>query len=593
MGHASRDIRAYGVGGSASVLEGERTDADASVAHIEDSDGSCIVPTAGAAHPLTLGATIAPALLLAACGGGEGGTAATPSASAPVVVAPAAITPTQASRFLAQATMGATRPMIEAVVSRRYEGWIDDQFALPRATSHWDWLVANGYTAATNINIEAGFDATMWRQLIVEPDQLRQRVGMALLDLLVVGIGGINLNWKQFATAAYVDVLLDNAFGNYRTILDAITTNAAMGSFLTFLGNRKANATTGAQPDENYARELMQLFTLGLYQLNPDGSVRTSGGMPIETYTPADVAGLARVFTGLSLATNVSTTPDRYRQPLVMNAGINETGSASFLGTSTSGGGMTAVKQALDTIFAHPNLPPFVSRQLIQRLVTSNPSAAYVGRVSAVFASNGVGVRGDMKAVIKAILLDTEARSDDALASATAGKLREPVMRLTGWARMFKVGSPSNAWGFGDTSSQSTRLGQSMGRSATVFNFFRPAYAPPASGISNAGLVAPEFQITNEQSVVAYVNYMQGLVANGTGDTKADYTDILTKAGDSAALVDEINLVLAAGQLSAATVTAIRAAVDSVATTATNGPINRVGIAILLTLASPDFLTQR
>ena len=158
---------------------------------------------------------------------------------------------------------------------------------------------------------------------------------------------------------------------------------------------------------------------------------------------------------------------------------------------------------------------------------------------------------------------------------------------------MFKVGSPSNAWGFGDTSSQSTRLGQSMGRSATVFNFFRPAYAPPASGISNAGLVAPEFQITNEQSVVAYVNYMQGLVANGTGDTKADYTDILTKAGDSAALVDEINLVLAAGQLSAATVTAIRAAVDSVATTATNGPINRVGIAILLTLASPDFLTQR
>ncbi len=568
------------------MLDSEQADAGAFVAHDGSADGFV--------DPLKFGGVITPALLLAACGGGDGGsTAAPPVVSPPVVVAPAVITPTQASRFLAQSTMGATRPMIESVVSRRYEGWIDDQFALPRATSHWNWLVANGYSAATYINSEAGFDVTMWRQMIVEPDQLRQRVGMALLDLLVVGIGGVNLNWKQFATAAYVDVLLDNAFGNYRTIMDAITTSAAMGSFLTFLGNRKANATTGAQPDENYARELMQLFTLGLYQLNTDGSVRTSNGVPMETYTPADVAGLARVFTGLSLASTVSTTPDRYRQPLVMNAALNETGAASFLGTSTSGGGMAAVKVALDTIFAHPNLPPFVSKQLIQRLVTSNPSVAYVGRVSAAFANNGAGVRGDMKAVIKAILLDTEARSDDALTSTTAGKLREPVMRLTAWARMFKVNSPSNAWGIGDTSSQSNRLGQTMGRSATVFNFFRPAYSPPASGISNAGLVAPEFQITNEQSVVAYVNYMQGLVANGTGDTKADYTDILTKAADSAALVDEVNLVLAAGQLSAATVTAIRAAVDSVAAAATNGPINRVGIAILLTLASPDFLTLR
>ena len=429
--------------------------------------------------------------------------------------------------------------------------------------------------------------------MIVEPDQLRQRVGMALLDMLVVGIGGVNLNWKQFATAAYVDVLMDNAFGNYRTLMDAITTNAAMGSFLTFLGNRKGNAATGAQPDENYARELMQLFTLGLYQLNMDGSVKMNGSTPLETYTPADVSGLARVFTGLNLATSVSTTPDRYRVPLVMTASINETGTATFLGTSTSGGGMAAIKVALDTLFAHPNMPPFVSKQLIQRLVTSNPSAAYVGRVSATFADNGSGVRGDMKAVIKAILLDTEARADTALTTATAGKLREPVMRLTAWARMFNVASPSNAWAIGDTSSQANRLGQSMGRSATVFNFFRPGYSPPSTGIATAGLVAPEFQITNEQTNVAYINYMQALVANGTGDVKPDYTDILTKASDSGALVDEINLVLAAGQLSAATVTAIKAAVDSVSSTAANGPINRVGIAILLTLASPDFITVR
>jgi uncharacterized protein (DUF1800 family) len=583
-----REAPRIGVG-IVAVLDEERVDAGASVDVGEAS---------GAVASLKAGSILAPALLLGACGGGSGSgdTGSAPATpSAPVVVAPAVITATQASRFLAQATMGGTRPMIETVISRRYEGWIDDQFALPRATSHWDWLVANGYAVAANINSEAGFDTTLWRQMIAEPDQLRQRIGMALLDMLVVGIGGVNLNWKPFAAAAYVDVLLDNAFGNYRTLLDAITTNAAMGSFLTFLGNRKANPKTGAQPDENYARELMQLFTLGLYQLNRDGSVKTSGGVPLETYGPADVSGLARVFTGLTLATTIGTTPDRYRQPLVMNPAINETGSASFLGTTATGGGMAAIKVALDTIFAHPNLPPFVSKQLIQRLVTSNPSPAYVGRVAAAFADNGAGVRGDMKAVIKAILLDREARGDDALTSTTAGKLREPVMRLTAWARLAKVNSPSNAWSFGDTSSQSTRLGQSMGRSQTVFNFFRPAYTPPASAIGNAGLVAPEFQITNEQSVVAYVNYMQTLVANGAGDAKPDYTDLLAKAGDSAALVDEVNVVLAAGQLGSATVAAIRAAVDSVAMTptASNAAINRVGIALLLTLASPDFLTLR
>jgi uncharacterized protein (DUF1800 family) len=416
---------------------------------------------------------------------------------------------------------------------------------------------------------------------------------MALLDMLVVGIGGVNLSWAQFAMAAYVDVLLDNAFGSFRTLIGAITTNAAMASFLTFLNNRKANANTGAQPDENYARELMQLFTLGLYQLNMDGSVKTSGGVPLETYGQADVTGLARVFTGLQLASNDNTTPDRMRQPLVMNAGLNETGTSTFLGTTVSGGGMAAINAALDAIVAHPNVPPFVSKQLIQRLVTSNPSPAYIQRVATVFADNGSGVRGDMKAVIRAILLDSEARGDAALSSASAGKLREPVMRLTGWARAYGVTSPSNAWAIGDTSSPSSRLGQSMGRSPSVFNFFRPGYAPPDTAIAGAGLVAPEFQITNEQSVVAYVNYMSTLVANGTGDMKPDYTALAAKASDSAALVDEVNLVLAAGQLGSDAITAIRAAVDSVASTATNAATLRTQIAILLTLASPEYLTVK
>ncbi|WP_254602654.1 DUF1800 domain-containing protein [Sphingomonas bacterium] len=542
-------------------------------------------------------ATAAPALalVLAACGGGGATTGTAPTtASAPVVVVAAPLTTTQSSRFLAQATMGATDADIQAVITRGVDGWLTDQFAMARATSHWDWLQNNGYNVAANINAETGFDPAMWRQLIAEPDQLRQRVGIALLDLLVVGISGVNLNWKQFAMAAYVDSLWDNAFGNYRQILDAITYNAAMGSFLTFLGNKKANATTGAQPDENYARELMQLFTLGLYQLNADGSVKSGAdGQPLETYKPADVSGIARVFTGLNLASSDSTTPARYRLPLVMTASTNETGTASFLGTSTAGGGTAAVKTALDTIFAHPNIAPFVSRQLIQRLVTSNPSAGYVGRVSAAFADNGKGVRGDMQAVIRAILTDTEARSDTVLASTSAGKLREPVTRLTGWARAFGATSPSAAWAIGDTSSTTTRLGQSPGRSSTVFNFFRPGYTPPNTSLSAAGLVAPEFQITNEQTVVAYVNYLYGLIVNGTGDVKADYTAILAKAADTQALVDQVNLVLAANQLSAATVASIKAAVDSISATTATGPQYRVNAAILLTMSSPDYLTVK
>jgi uncharacterized protein (DUF1800 family) len=538
-------------------------------------------------------AVLGSALALAACGGGGSGAAgsAPTPAPPPVVVTPP--TDAQASRFLGQATMGTTRATIDALIARGFDGWLTDQFAMPRATSHFDWLAANGYNAAANINSQAGFDATMWRQLIVEPDQLRQRVGMALLDMLVVGIDGVNTNWQAFAAAAYVDVLLDNAFGNFRDIMDGITTNAAMGSFLTFLGNRKASAATGAQPDENYARELMQLFTIGLYQLNMDGSLKMSGGNPIETYTSADVSGLARAFTGLNYASSDSSTPARYKAPLVMQASINETGAASFLGASTTGGGMAAIKVALDTIFAHANVPPFVSKQLIQRLVTSNPSPAYVNRVASVFASNASGVRGDMKSVIRAILTDSEARDDSALSGTSTGKLREPIMRLTGWARAFNVNSPANTWPFGNTSSQSTRIGQSPGRAPSVFNFFRPGYSPPATAISAAGLVAPEFQITNEQSVVAYINYFQAVVANGSGDAKPDYTAILTKASDSAALVTEVNMLLAGGQLSAAAQASIKAAVDSVSATATNGPINRVGIAILLTMASPDYLTVK
>ena len=552
---------------------------------------------AQSAAPIALAATTA----LAACsGGGSGGSspvAVAPTPTPSPTPTPAPIGAAQASRFLQQATFGATKTDIEQVQSLGFDGWITDQVNKPR-TAHWDWMVTSGYSVSGNINNTTGFDNSVWRQIISEPGQLRQRVGMALSEMMVVGIDGINLNWKQFAAAAWLDVLLDNALGNFRTLMERITYNAAIGSFLTYLNNRKANPATGSVPDENYARELMQLFTLGLYRLNMDGTLQLSGGQPIETYTQTDVSQLARVFTGLTLDSTDSTTPDRYRRSLVFNPANHETGASTFLGATVPAGadGASAVRIALDTIFAHPNVPPFVSKQLIQRLVSSNPSPAYVGRVAAVFADNGSGTRGDLRAVVRAILLDNEARADTGTSSTTGGKLREPVIRLTNWARAFGATSAGGLWPIGDTSSSSTRLAQSLGRATSVFNFFRPGYTPPNTAIANASLVAPEFQITHELSVVAYINYLQTAIQNGLGtgnDVRANYAAMLALASDSAALVGEVNLLLAANQLSAATVAAIRAAVDSISATTTAGQTNRVYTAILLTMASPEYITQR
>ncbi|WP_235513643.1 MULTISPECIES: DUF1800 domain-containing protein [unclassified Sphingomonas] len=565
----------------------------------------------GTWRPTETHGALAAALLLAACdssggGGGSGSGLVTVPTPAPVPTptpspspspTAAALTVQGASRFLAQATMGANRTSIDAVLNTGIAGWIDAQFARPRDPSHWDWLVSKGFNDATNnnnINGQNGYDASVWRQAIAGGDPLRQRVSLALLDFLVVGIGGLNMPWRAFSMAAYHDLLLDHAFGNYRDLLGAITRSPAMGSFLSSAGSRKANPSNGSMPDENFARELMQLFTLGVYQLEQDGSVRMSNGVPLETYTQDDVSQLARVFTGLNTVNFDNATPDRMRSPMQVYVTANETGAATVLGATVSGGGMAAVDAALDILFRHPNVAPFVSRQLIQRMVTSNPSRGYVGRVAAVFANNGSGVRGDMKAVIRAVLLDTEARDDAAaLASASAGRLRDPVQRLTNWARAFGVTSPSDAWAIGDTTSTTLRLGQSIGRASSVFGFMRPGYAPPGTAMAQAGMTAPEFQVASEQTNIAYVNYMQSLVGGGTGDVKADYAPMMALASDSQKLVDEVNLILAAGQLRASTVTAIRAAVDSIPLTANNATLNRTGVAILLTLAAPDYLVLK
>jgi uncharacterized protein (DUF1800 family) len=568
-----------------------------------------VSPPAPAAAPrgqtvttATTAGALALAASLAACGGGSAsGSAPGDGSTGGAGTGAAGPTTAEASRFLAQASMGADRAQIARVQTLGYAGWLDEQFNLAPSATRVSWLVGKGYDAVgvnnTFKNSFTGFDPSHWRKLLASPDTLRQRMTMALSEIVVVSLLGLSGGWRQFAGAAYLDLLEAHAFGNYRTLLQAISTHPTMGQYLTFLGNVKANTTTGALPDENYARELMQLFSIGLLQLNLDGTPKLVDGKTQETYTLDDITGLARVFTGWDYDTSGSgtATPDYRTRPMVQVASRHETGASTFLGSTVPSGldGAAALTAALDIVFAHPNVAPFVSRQLIQRLVTSNPSPAYVQRVATAFLNDGSGTPGNLKAVLKAILLDDEARNVANLTATNFGKLREPVLRLAAWARAFGASSPSDAWAVGDTSDPATRLGQSPLRSPTVFNFFRPGYVPPNSAIGTAALVAPEFQITNESSVVGYVNYMQTAVSTGLGDLKGDYTALQALADDARALLDELNLVLAANQLSAATLALIKPALDAMPSGTTATRSNRIYAALVMVLAAPEFLVQK
>ena len=540
---------------------------------------------------------------VAACGGGGPGL---PSTAPPVVdpPAPASITREQASRFLGQAAFGADAPSIDPVKSAGYAAWLDQQFALPRTASRLDYLYAKSFNAVENKNSRNGISNALWHHLLANPDVLRQRMTLALSEIVVVGVLGIaNLSFKSFSAMAFMDILEANAFGNYRTLLEQVSTSTAMGSFLTYRGNTKANPATGSMPDENYARELMQLFTIGLIELNIDGTPRLVNGTVAETYVQEDVSQMARVFTGwdLDISKPAGDSPERVQSPMVQIPNRHELAEKRFLSTVIPAGtdGLQSLKIALDALMAHANMGPFISRQLIQRLVTSNPSPAYVARVATVFNNNGSNIKGDLKATLKAILLDDEARSASTLTDPAFGKLREPIVRFVQWARLAKVASSDDLWRVGDTADPATRLGQSPMNAPSVFNFFRPGYVPSSSALG--GRTVPELQITNETSVAGYVNYMQQVIS-GTGSLGAasgitrDYAALLslvTPATDSAALLAELNVLLAAGQLSAATLASLKTALDTVAVATSAGQLNRLHAALTLVMAAPEYLVQK
>lgn len=568
---------------------------------------------------------LATAAALAACGGGEGG--GDPSTAAPVggrtislraMPAAAALGSTsisveQASRFLQQAQFSASDADIAQVRNLGYASWIEQQVATHFGTRGWDWLNSQGYADpySSNNYYDQSYpaDHMVWNQLMASSDPMRKRMGLALSEFFVVSLSGLDFRWRSHAMAHYWDTLCAYAFGNFRGLLEAVTLHVAMGYYLNTKGNKKENSS-GRLPDENYAREVMQLFTVGLYLLNPDGTQKLDGnGKPQDTYTASDVSNLARVFTGydvdMSQNVNVSANGNTVgnttfaRLPMALTASNHSTLAATFLGTTIPANtpAAAALKTALDTLFNHPNTAPFFCKQMIQRLVTSNPSPAYVGRVAAVFADNGQGVRGDLAFVFAAILLDSEARNATGLTAPEYGKLREPMVRLVQWGRTFGVGSVSGAWRIGDLSNAGTQLSQSPLRAPSVFNYFRPGYVPPSTALSN-GVVAPEFQLVTESSVGGYLNYMMGIIDTGfnSRDIYAAYTTELTLVLDPAALVRRLNLLLCAGQISATTQTVIVNALLGVTVNSNSSATlkrQRVCAAVLMVMACPEYLIQK
>lgn len=468
-------------------------------------------------------------------------------------VGQAAVSETEAVRFLGQATFGPTVEDISHLSRIGYQDWLNEQFD-QRPGYHLPAVRLSATDETdTNRRMEVWWEKSVWGR-----DQLRQRMAFALSQIFVVSEYNSMLAQQAYGTAYFYDILLRNAFGNFRTLLEDVTLSPAMGVYLNMLGNGKPEPENGIRADENFARESMQLFTIGLDELNLDGTPRLDGaGNAIPTYSQKDIENLARVFTGWTSAgtsnwNRPAQTPTRQMVPF---ESYHDTDAKTIIGGVQLPAGQTArqdLELALDTLFNHPNVGPFIGKQLIQRLVTSNPSPAYVARVASVFNDNGQGVRGDLKAVVSAILLDPEARSGY-LSDPQFGKLREPVLRVSHLWRAFRASSSDRRIHFG----YPDRLfGEGALRSPSVFNFYRPDYTPPGE-LAEAGLTGPEFQIATDPWVINLSNFLfhsihgsfRGADWIEPGQTVVNLNREARLASNPQALIDHLDLLLMAGQM--------------------------------------------
>lgn len=512
-----------------------------------------------------------------------------------------------ASRFLSQATFGAPPSAVSGLVGQSASLWFSEQLAKP--ASSYLQNIQDNLSDSYNPHMPSSKDRNrpndaFWEIAIDGADQLRQRMTFALSQIVVASNAGVSaLGSKPLAFGYYQDALSFNALGNYRDLLQDVTYSPAMGEYLTYIKNEASDPSTGSTPDENYAREIMQLFSIGLIELNMDGTPKLVDGETVETYSNADVMGLARVFTGLSLDTdefhfrNAANHLDAQIKPMKVFPEYHSPLEKTFLGVAIPAGtsAQDSITIALDTLIAHPNTPPFLARQLIQRLVKSVPSPDYVERVAQAFADGrftlpngtviGDGRRGDLAATAAAVLFDPEARS-----VGDEGKIREPVLRIAQWARVFGLSGAEFAqdgatWGSGARGS----LGQSPFKSPSVFNFYRPGYVPPSTESGEAGYTVPEMQIVTASNLVDYATFIDHLIVRNGGVMPA-YAEELALADDPVALVSHLDRAMNHGSTSEATKQAIA---ELIAGFSGNGAAKVLQHALVAILTSPEYIVIR
>ena len=522
----------------------------------------------------------------------------------PPALPPPPATQTDAARFLMQATYGPTSPDDVAAITADPAGfgpWLANQFGQP-LTSHlayYDAASAAGEQLSSNQVMES-----FWRQAVTGPDQLRQRVALALSEITV--ISDQNGNVDPEGMAHYLDLLESDAFGNFRQLLADVTLDPTMGVYLNMLQNDQGDPANGINPNENYAREVNQLFSIGLYKLNPDGTlILDATGLPLPTYNQDVIKGFAQVFTGWTWAGGDHSDPNNFynyspnwRQPMEAWPEHHSPGSKLLLDGAVLPAGQTPQQDlaaALDLIFRHPNVGPFLCRELIQRLVTSNPSPAYIYRCAQAFANNGQAVRGDMQAVLKAILLDYEARATTFLPQPGYGKLREPIVRLGQLLRATQAVPPADGkWRIWDTSDTGYGLDQNPLRAPTVFNFFEPTYVQPGA-IAQAGLVAPEFKITTDTTVFGAADYLHDVIYYGAAfdpyTIVPNYSSLVGLADSN--LLDYFNLVMMANGMSAQTRSILATALANPNFSDPNDATIRVKNLLYLIELSPEYVVQK
>ena len=526
-----------------------------------------------------------------------------------------------ASRFLAQSTLSFSMEMIDTVVDMGFEAWIDSQFVIPptyltdsmeaiRLQSKVIWEQngndPNNYPTRPN---HVHMDYTWWQVSVRSRDQLRQRVAEALSQIVVVSLNS-SLSGMAFGQSAYYDILIEHALGNYEDLLQDISLNPGMGIYLTFVNNPESDTIAMTFPDENYARECMQLFTIGLDLLNPDGTPQTDGmGNRIPTYDNDDIAEFAKIFTGLSYGARIDENDPYWGMgmynadltvPMIMYEEHHEQGPKYLLdGVVVPDGqtGMQDVQQAITHLFDHPNVGPFLATRLIQRLVKSNPTPAYVGAVAAAFNDNGQGVRGDMKAVVKAILLHPEARDCAWVQDPEQGRLREPILKKTQFKGLFGVFTPfqDKYWNYSYWYQSGTDMHPM--RSPSVFNFYAPTFSPNGP-ISDADLVAPEFGIYNSRTSIGYANQVHRWIDSetllqtswyeGNASMTPDLAVLFEYAKDPDAIIDYLDVILTHGQMTPQTRAIIKETLDQF-DLSINDLVSRVSLSTYLFLVSPDF----